>query len=479
MLPRSRVPPRFAHIRRARWIRLAFLGLPALACGCAIYHARPLASGPAPARAADLHVDAARMPLPGLRSHAFDPADGLDVTETAMLAVANNPRLKVMRDRLGIARAQAFDAGLLPDPQVSASLDHPDHGGPGVTNAFGLGLGMDVGALLTRSSRVAGARATRHQVRLELLWAEWQTVARARLLFDQVRFLRAQQRRLQREATALHGFEGTIDAALRERNLDYAGASAGLDAVANVRNRLADATRQRDDAEHALRLLLGLAPDAPLHLTGPAWQVRPTANQVEQANRHLARRRPDLLALQAGYQAQEAQVRTAILGQFPDLQVGINRARDTSNIYTSGISVGLTLPLFNANRGQIAIARATRRALADDYRDRLLTTRSDMHRLLGVLDTLDGQITAARAHARKLDQAGKAATASWHDGALDWPTWLTIRASALDADLQLDALRQQRATASIALETLLGGDWSDADSTPTRTKPRPDTDARP
>ncbi|MBB6183554.1 TolC family protein [Oleiagrimonas soli] len=430
--------------------------------GCAHYAPKPLDERPAPTDVATLRVSAAAMPMPALRHHRFDPGDGLDITETAMLAVANNPHLRVLRDRLGVARAQAFDAGLLPDPQLSASLDRPSGSDPALTHAFGLGLSMDLGALLTRSARVTGARATQRQVRLDLLWAEWQTIAQARRLFDQVESLRAQQQRLQREATALHGFQGTLDQALREGNLDYAGASAGLDAVANVRNRLADTTRQLDDAEHALRLLLGLAPDAPLHLTGPAWQPQPTMAQVKAADAHLARRRPDLLALQAGYAAQEAQVRTAILGQFPDIQVGFNRARDTSNVYTSGISVGLSLPLFNRNRGQIAIARATRQSMADDYRERLLSTRSDMHRLLAVLNTLDAQIKAAQAHARQLDRAGQAATARWHDGTLDWPTWLTIRASALDADLQLDDLRQQRATASIALETLLGGDWSDA-----------------
>ena len=42
-----------------------------------------------------------------------------------MLAVANNPDLRVARDDAGVARAQAFAAGLLPDPQISLSADHP------------------------------------------------------------------------------------------------------------------------------------------------------------------------------------------------------------------------------------------------------------------------------------------------------------------------------------------------------------------
>ncbi len=52
------------------------------------------------------------MPLPELAAHRFDPSDGLDIDEVAMLAVANNPDLKLSRDDLGIARAQAYSAGL-------------------------------------------------------------------------------------------------------------------------------------------------------------------------------------------------------------------------------------------------------------------------------------------------------------------------------------------------------------------------------
>jgi hypothetical protein len=152
--------------------------------GCASYRPEPLDTAPRMARdVAHIEVDAARMPLPALRSHRFDPGDGLDIDEVAMLAVANNPRLRLERDRLGVARAQAFAAGLLPDPQLALTRDFPTNGGPGDTSAFSAGLSYDVNALLTRSARSAAASASARQVNLELLWQEWQVVGRARLLF--------------------------------------------------------------------------------------------------------------------------------------------------------------------------------------------------------------------------------------------------------------------------------------------------------
>jgi len=68
--------------------------------GCATYQARSLGTrSTLPDRIPDLTIDARQMPLPDLAAHRFDPSDGLDMTEVAMLAVVNNPDLKIARDR--------------------------------------------------------------------------------------------------------------------------------------------------------------------------------------------------------------------------------------------------------------------------------------------------------------------------------------------------------------------------------------------
>lgn len=428
---------------------------------CASYRPAPLTDAGGASDIQHLHAPDTADISRRLPAHRFDPSDGLDVTEVAMLAVANSPQLKLMRDKLGVKQAQAFAAGLLPDPQLSLNLDFPDSGSSSLTSAFGLGLSQDLGALLTRPSRVSSANASRRQARLDLLWAEWQTIAHARLLFDQIRYQQMRQRRLRRELDTITPLTTRIDQALTRGDLDYAAANTGLDAAAGIRKQLGDTERQLEVDQHALRQLLGLAPDVDLVLVGKAWTPQPTDAQINRALTRLVARRPDLLALKAGYAAQEADVRAAILGQFPAIQVGITRARDTSAVYTSGFTIGITLPLFNRNRGNIAIARATRRQLADSYHERLLATRSDVHRLRQALRLLGRQQPAVERHARKLDAAATAATANWRAGRLDWPTWLSIRSSALNADLDRYDLHEQQVKAALALQTLLGGDWTD------------------
>ena len=417
----------------------------------------PLGDGRGAPSASGPDVATTAMPTHELASHRFAPADGLDVTETAMLAVANNPRLKVLRDQVGTARAEAFDAGLLPDPHLDAGADFPTGSSQDASRAFNLGLGEDLGAWLTRSDRVAAARDRRAQASLELVWAEWQTIARARLLFDQVRHERWREQRLHAEATALTPLEADVQQAMASGDLGQPDAAGSLNILADTRSQLAQATRAREQSEYELRLLLGLAPTAPLRLTGIPRLASPTRAQVMRALAALPQRRPDLLALQRGYAAQEATLRGAILAQFPAITIGFSRARDTSDVYTRGFTIGITLPLFNRNRGQIAIQRATRRQLRDDYDARLLQARSDMLRLQADQVSLRTQIDALATHARRLDDARTAARHAWQARLLAWPAYLATRAGALQADLALDTLREEYARQSIALETLLGG----------------------
>jgi outer membrane protein, heavy metal efflux system len=427
-----------------------------LCAGCATYSPQPLGEGQGAKDVAQLSASTADMPLPSLRTHRFDPSRGLDSTDVAILAVANNPDLKVLRDQLGIARAQSFAAGLLPDPQLSINREYLTHPVPGYTTSYAYGISEDITSLLLRSTRKAAAKSQADQVNLDLLWAEWQTIAQARLLFNQVLSLRVQQQRLAVEQTALQPVDGYVRKALQDGNLTYDAASAGLNAYADASKRLSDCTVQQHQAEHDLRLLLGLAPDAALNLTGEPFRVSPTAGQVDAALASLPQRRPDLLALQAGYKAQEATLRGAIRAQFPALTFGVDRQADNSDVQSHGINIGITLPLFDRNRGNIAIERATRQQLKDDYENRLLTTRSDIRQLMADLDTLSRQRDLLQAQSERLDSASSAAELAWQKGLLDWPTYLSIRANALSADMDSIAARDQQSQQAIALETLLG-----------------------
>ncbi len=425
--------------------------------GCASYAPRPLpASLPVPSRIADIRVDAREMPLASLRTHRFDPDDGLDMDEVAMLAVANNPQLKVARDDAGVARAQAFAAGLLPDPQLGLARDVPTNGGPGNTTGFSLGLSEDVTALLTRSIAHSAAEAHGRQVDLNLLWQEWQVVSQARLLFvrnlEQHRLLRIlrENRRLF-AARYRHARQ-----ALQEGNTTLDAVGADLVALQGVERQIDQLERQLNGNRLQLDLLLGLGAGTRLDLVGGARLPPLDAAKVREDLPRLALRRPDLLALRAGYRSQELRFRQAVLAQFPALNVGLTRARDTSDLYTLGIGITLSLPIFDGNRGNVAIERATRRRLYDEYRQRLQAADGEVRGILDDQRLLQAQWHGVENGLAELKQVVASAASAYRAGNMSEPVYANLRAGLLAKRVEAVTLEQKILEQRVALQTLAG-----------------------
>ncbi len=432
---------------------LALLGL----AGCAVYAPKPLPGHvDLSSSAGAVALEPARLPFRSLSTHPFNPADGLDMDEVSMLAVANNPHLRQARDALGIARAQSFAAGLLPDPQLGVTSDHPTNGVAGNTNAFNLGLNYDVNALLLRSSRKGAAAAAAQRVNLELLWQEWQVVARARLLFTRLQAQQALMTQLRTARGLLAERYRRSRQALAAGNLTIATAGADLAAMQNTERQVNELERSLLHNRASLRSLLGLAADAPLTLVG-----EPTAADIDAAavRAGLEQRlvlRPDLQALQAGYRSQEETLRGAVLAQFPALNVGLTRARDTSGLYTMGFGLNLSLPIFNVNRGNIAIADATRKKLFDEYQTRLDSAYGEVATALENLPLLRQQLQRTRQGEVELKTVAERAAAAYDAGNLAGPDYVRLQTALLDKQTEAINLNEALMEQQIALETLLG-----------------------
>jgi outer membrane protein TolC len=68
--------------------------------------------------------------------------------------------------------------------------------------------------------------------------------------------------------------------------------------------------------------------------------------------------------------------------QFPTIIIGSTHARDTSNISTQSLDIGLSIPIFNGNRGNVAIEDAMCQRFYDEYSSRLSEALSDVDELL-------------------------------------------------------------------------------------------------
>jgi outer membrane protein, heavy metal efflux system len=431
----------------------------ALLAGCVSYHPKPLATKPALLDSVPhLTIDTAAMPLPDLAAHRFDPSDGLDMTEVATLAVVNNPDLKAARDEAGISRAQAFAAGLLPDPTVSFSEDIPSPGGAGLTNAYGIGLSIDIKSLITRSARKSAATEEVKKTDLNILWQEWQVVGQARLLFIKSLY---QQRLMNilKEGEAVFSDRYDKSRAMYETgNLTVDDMGASLTALQAASRKADELGRQMEQTRHDLNALLGLKPDVALKLTGDAVLPELDDAKVKAVMEDLPRRRPDLLALASGYQSQEETLRAAVLAQFPDLNIGVNRASDTSNVRTIGFGISMSLPIFDRNRGNIAIEDATRQKLYDEYQARISGAYGEADAALAARTLLERQLEGVNLALPEYSDAVKKAETAYSAGNMDVVAYTDLLSSYFDKRAEAveleEALQEQR----VEIQTLLGGE---------------------
>ena len=428
--------------------------------GCASYQPKPLDIHPS-MRDAVTHVtiDTKDMPLPELRAHRFDPSHGLDMTDVAILAVVNNPDLRLARDDAHVAYAQAFAAGLLPDPQFAGEVDRPGPKVPGSDNyAFNLGLSFDVGSLIYGPAKRKSAEAAARQTDLNLLWQEWQVVAQARVLFAQSVSNERLLKVLHENRDLLQARYDHTQAALAKGLTTADVAIADLSTLAGIDEQIHGAENDLNSARAQLAALLDLKPSVKLDLVGPAQLPALDDAKVLAILPDLPARRPDLLALKAGYESQDQTYRAAILQQFPDITIGLNRQRDTSRVYSTGTLVNFSIPLFDRNRGNIAVALATRQRLYDDFKSRLNTAYRNVEVILQNEPRLQRQLDESNAALAKLNAAAQDADLAFRRGNLDELGYVNLRAGVLAKQTEIIKLEETILEQDIALQTMVGSE---------------------
>ena len=435
---------------RPRFTAVLALGALAHLAGCASYVPAPLPTN----ISADLTVSALNSSKGEGSAAGVDLNAPLDPAALAGIAVVLNPDLRAQRARVGVAQAQVFEAGLLPDPQFSASLDRPQSA-PGLVNALAASLGLDTSAFYIRPQAVRGARATERQTRLDLAWQEWQTGNQASVLAARIQGLSA--------ALVFAREAESVSRSVLSRSLAAVG-RGDLSAIDIEARRLAEAdaadrarATERDLAAARLQLnaLLGLSPQTNIRLV--ALTAPPTCSlSIDTLISRSLAERLDLAALRAGYEAQEAAVHVAVLQQYPRLNLSLNAARDTGAVRTNGVAIGFDLPVWNRNRGQIAVQSATREQLRAEYEARLFATRADLATLVSALDIGRRQRADLQAQVEPLRTTVEAFERAGARGDIAQVTAETARLSLLDKEIALAALDQALAEQWRALQTAAG-----------------------
>ncbi len=442
---------------RATALLAAFLG------ACAGYRSAPLDrarldAALAPPDTVRLAQEAARLRYPRIPPVTLDFTKPLTGREIGIIAVLANPGLKAYRARERVADAQVFRAGLLPDPRISAGLDHPLNSEPGLVNAYNVGIDWDVTGAVLRSSSRRIAETAREKTRYDVAWHEWLTANRARLLALRLYYLGRREEVASRAADAA---QRILD--ITRRNLDRGDVRIdefGLRQVAylDAKDRTLSLEREQEKTRQELNRELGFPPERRLPVASTLPGKEPPADPA--ALFETARvQRLDLIALRAGYAAQEQRVYREILRQYPAFTLGVNRARDTSDVRTLGFTVSLTLPLFDRNRGAIAVARATREQLYAEYVSRLQKVRADIASLTADLSRIRQEREVLSRQLPELEKAERTMRDAVASGDVTLLAYEAVRSALLDKKLLQLSLEQAAGEQQIALQIDVGAPW--------------------
>lgn len=310
-------------------------------------------------------------PPPDTTTAADSTAAVLTIDDALRLVLADAPHLAAAQARLRAAQGDREQAAALPNPELSIEWENfggrRDYDGfDQLETTYGLSQRVEIGG--QRRARLqaaeAGIREVGHGVdsaRLDVIYGLKQAYISAAAA--------ARHQTLAAERLRLAGEVERAVAARVEAGREPPIQSAKAEITRRqAETALGQARRQEEMARARLALLTGV-PAAMLRLDD-VWftSIAPPPGQTP-ATDH-----PDLRRREAGLQRSEALLAVEDGRSVPDVTVtaGVRRFRDShETAFLAGISV--PLPLFDANRGGKARARAEAAAAAAD----LTTARRD------------------------------------------------------------------------------------------------------
>ena len=435
----------------------------ALLSACSGYRPQPLQSAQVEAVLADpsneqLTTQAAAIRHPLIAAVPLDFSKPLTLDAVSVIAVVASPDLLALRAQQQVADAQVFASGLFPDPQFSLSVDRVlSPAGEGLVTGYMGGLSLEaLGDLFVHRQQVSIARSLREQLHLDIAWAEWNTAGNARLLASRLVY---QQRALQVAAAADELAAQTlvqVQAAVHQAALKGDDLQTQTQLAADAAVRAATLRREQEDTRQQLNSLLGLSPATLLQLDLTRAADSALLPDVQTAFAVARRQRLDLQALAQGYEAQQQGLKRAVLGQYPRVGLTLNRGRDTSAVHSWGPAVSFDLPLWNRNRGEIAVGRAGLAQSQAEYAARLHQTRADIAALLAALHSDRQLLQTWQQQAATLNGLAADYRLALARGAVTRLVADNAQLAALDSQLKAMELQQAGREERIGLSLLTG-----------------------
>lgn len=293
-------------------------------------------------------------------------AKPLVVDEAVKLALVQNRELRASMYELGIARGQAVQAGLLPNPEIEVSLRAPQD--PFQRLQADIGFEYNVSALILVPLRKGVADSELEATRVRVARDVLETAFQARLAFYDVQ---ARQSVLDLRKRAFDAFQAGYAAAEelhRVGNLPAVDLATQRAAVEASRIEVAEAENALLDARERFNVAVGLSgAQTTWSIAGPLpppedlpLDADSTEKKVISASLDLAEmaKRMEAVAKRLGLHRTE--------GVLPHLSGGFHGEQDGTS-WELGGHFTVALPIFDRAQGRIISAKSELGAMRERY----------------------------------------------------------------------------------------------------------------
>jgi NodT family efflux transporter outer membrane factor (OMF) lipoprotein len=393
-----------------------------------------------------------------------------------------NQNIKAAFARLQQARADTriARADLFPQLTASASAERarispnsPTYvpGKPTTGNDFNLqgDVSYEIDLWGRVRNEVASAKASEQASAADL--ASLDLSIHAELAMDYFNLRSADSQRQMLDQT-VHDYQQSLQLTTNLFN----GGAAPLSDVAQAQTQLenaltqaADIGLQREQAAHAIAVLIGENPSA-FHIAVNPLPIESSPPAIDPGlPSGLLERRPDVAEAERRVAAANAQIGVARAAYFPqftiDGSVGLNSTHASNWISAPSrfwsIGPQLTVPLFEAGRlaGQTARAKAQYEEQVAGYRNTVLTAYQDVEDSLAALRQLEQESQTVTAAVKAANVALQQANYRYRAGAVTYLEVATAETTALQAQLSAASIQARWLNASVTLIKALGGGW--------------------
>ena len=372
---------------------------------------------------------------------AENPKDAsLTLAGAAAQAAANNPALEAARRQLGLLEADIAINSAYPNPGIE--IDKSAAGGEG----YEIKAVQPVPLTRRAGAAAAASRAVYEAAQKDLQALEAMVRGSARTAWYSLRI--ARERRSFEETNLKFSMDLLNRIEMKLQTGEAGNADLARAKVETLRSgfRLREAETAMRAAAGGLNALLGRRPDSPAEASdNDGFSLAPAAAApapLEELTRLALARRAEPRALELGAQAADLAVALEKSRRLPVPELGLIHGRDGGAGY-SRLFLGLELPLWYNNRGEIKKALAHKAALGHEARRLELAIRLEVYNAWLELDLAGKRLAAARETIFLLNDLRRTASQDYLSGKADLTAFYQTNGVFLEENVNyLDALKE-------------------------------------